>query len=281
MKYIPHNYSESELEYKNFLSPSIERAINSLDIKEGALILDAGCGPGANLYPLLKATKNSGRIIAMDGSEVHLKKAKEIANEKNISGQVELMKHNLFEKLSFPNNYFDLIWISDVLFPDDTGKETITILKEVARVLKRGGQAAIFFGNWLRLQLLPGYSQLEHCISIGNELRKSKKRKWNYKFHPENGIEWLIELGFSNYNVSFHETLYKYPLADEITNYILWHFRNIYNPSLEYYQSMINKNDILLKNWRRITDPGSSDYILRKPGYYAKVSALLFSGNKC
>src|SRR4029077_9507298 len=249
-----------------FLSPSIESAINFLNIKEGALILDAGCGPGANLCPLLNATKNSGRIIALDGSAAHLEKAKDLVEEKNISGQVELIKHNLFEKLFFVDNYFDLIWISDVLFPDDTGKETIPILKEARRVLKHGGQIAIFFGNWLRLHLLPGYSQLEHCISIGNELRKSKKINWDYSLHPENGIEWLIESGFSNYTITFHETLYKYPLADEVANYILWHFKNIYTPSLQYYLSAIDKNDLCLQQWQRITRPESPEFILSKPG---------------
>ena len=279
MEYVEHDYDASEIEYKNFLSPSITNAIASLDLKNDKLILDAGCGPGATLLPLLKGTKMKGNIVGMDASKVHLENAQKLIKKNRTEQKISLIEANLFEKFPFDSNTFDLVWFSDVLFPDDTGDQTFTILSEAKRVLRPGGRIAIFYGNWLRLHLLESYSEIEHAISMANEQCKSNQRKWIPDLHPENGLKWLMDIQMLNCNVSFHDTTYHAPLSPRIKNYIVWHFQNIYQKAIDYYFRSTG-NNTLLETWRDIIDPCSNSFILERQGYYCRASPMLFAGNK-
>jgi ubiquinone/menaquinone biosynthesis C-methylase UbiE len=279
MEYIEHNYAASEIEYKNFLFPSINNAIGALKLKKDSQILDAGCGPGATLLPLLKATKGKGNIVGIDASIAHLKHARKLIRAKRLEKKISLIETNLFDKFPFESDTFDLVWLSDVLFPDDTGENTFTILKEVKRVIKPGGRIAIFYGNWLRLHLLGGYSEMEHTISVANEQRKSLSQKWTPELNPENGLKWLIGLQMKNCHFSFHDTTYRAPLSPRIKKYIHWHFKNIYQKAMEFYLESSN-NLTLMEAWKDISDPNSVNYLLKKPWYYCRASPMLFVGTK-
>jgi ubiquinone/menaquinone biosynthesis C-methylase UbiE len=279
MKYTEHDYAASELEYKNFLSPSLKSAIASLGLEEDSFILDAGCGPGATLLPLLEATNSHGKIIGIDASGKHLEIASSLIEKYRVQKNVSLISSDLFDKFPFDENTFDLVWFSDVLFPDDTGDKTINILSEAKRVLRPGGTLAIFYGNWLRLHLLEGYSELEHIISISNEQSKSRQQKWTPALHPENGLKWLNELGMTDCAMSFHDTFYHAPLPSRIEIYIRWHLKNIYAKSLKIYVEKTLKRE-LLEILNTIIDPSSKDYLLTKPWYYCRASPILFTGRK-
>ena len=280
MKYSLHNYAQSELEYKEFLKPSIEEAIQKLNIKNNFQILDAGCGPGATIHPLLKATNFTGHIHALDASRPHLDIAEELVQKHHIESMVTLLQADLFKPLPFAENYFDVIWLSDVFFPDDTGNETEKIISNLKKILKPGGTLAIFYGNWLRLQLLPGYSELEHAISIANELRKSTEQKWTYELHPENALQWLMKSRFQNCDVSFHNAVYKSPLDKSIKNYIAWHLKNIYDKAVHFKSNSFSFEKKLLALWENISDENSADYILNRENYYCAAFGLLTMGTK-
>ena len=275
-----HDYAFSELEYKKFISPSVDSAIALLNIDSGARILDAGCGPGATLLKLLQATKFTGHITGIDASDPHLNVAKELVKEEIGKKQISLLKADLLDTLPFADESFDVVWCSDVLFPDDPGENIADVLKEFKRILRPFGKIAIFYGNWLRLQLLSGYSELEHHISIANELRKSGEYKWTYLLHPENGLSWLQTTGFKNCNVSVHQTLHSSPLVKQIRNYIQWHFENIYDKAIHFQTDSFRMDNALIELWQKISNETSPDYLLKKAGYYCRVSAVLFTGTK-
>ncbi len=280
MKYTLHNYAQSELDYKEFLKPSIEQAIQKLNIKNNFQILDAGCGPGAVIHPLLEATNFTGRVYALDASQPHLDVAKELIQKYNIEDKVTLLQGDLFKPLPFAENHFDIIWLSDVFFPDDTGNKTEKIISNLKNILKPGGTLAIFYGNWLRLQLLSGYSELEHTISIANELRKSLEQKWEYELHPENALQWLMKNKFKNCDVSFHDAVYKSPLDNNIKNYISWHFKNIYDKAIHFKNDAFSVDKKLMELWKNISDENSADYILNRENYYCAAFGLLTMGTK-
>lgn len=280
MKYSLHEYAQSELDYKEFLKPSVEQAIQKLNINNNAQILDAGCGPGATIYPLLKATNFTGHLHALDASQPHLDVAKQLIQQYNVGDKVTLLQGDLFKPLPFTENYFDVIWLSDVFFPDDTGTETITIISNLKKILKPGGTLAIFYGNWLRLQLLPGYSELEHTISIANELRKSAEQRWEYELHPENSFQWLMKNKFQNCDVSFHNTVYKSPLDNSIKKYISWHFKNIYDKAVHFNNDTFSFDKKMIELWENISDENSTGFILDKDNYYCAAFGLLAMGTK-
>ncbi len=109
--------------------------------------LDIGCGDGTNA----KKLKKSGfAVYGLDISKSAVKKAK----IKNIKTKV--IDLNL-QKLPYKDNFFDLIWMTDVIehvfWPD-------FLLSEINRVIKKGGYLYLTTPNvsWyiIRLRLLLG-----------------------------------------------------------------------------------------------------------------------------
>jgi SAM-dependent methyltransferase len=280
MQHIVHDYGKAELAYKEFIKPSLQQALESLKIEPHYKILDAGCGPGA-LLPFFAAKLNSdGLIIGLDASESHLELAKQTVESNNLQNSVQLTLSDLFEDLLFENNFFDLIWISDVLFPDGFGDEILVIIQKLKSKLKHGGKIAIFYSNWLRMQLLPGYTILEHFISIANEKRRSKTYNWFPNLHPECAIDWLYNAGFANCKNNYFTTQYSWPLPENIESYIYYHLVNIYGKAIEYQSGDFKVPHGWASEFYDITNPGSPDFILRKKNYHCAVHAQLTIGEK-
>lgn len=105
--------------------------------KENLKILDAGCGPGANLPHL----KKYGDVIGVDLSKEALKFARE-------RGKVQ--KGDI-TKLKFNDNSFDLVVCMDVLYHMWI-KDVSLALKEFNRVLKKDGKLLLREPayNWMR-----------------------------------------------------------------------------------------------------------------------------------
>jgi ubiquinone/menaquinone biosynthesis C-methylase UbiE len=100
-------------------------------------ICDIGCGPGYLLIELVQNFKNA-EIIGVDYADYILKVAK-----KNIKtllspalrGNIKLINADV-HKLPFPEEYFDIVVCKDSLHHF---KDVKTALKEIVRVVKKGG----------------------------------------------------------------------------------------------------------------------------------------------
>lgn len=268
-----YNYAASELAYNKFLEKPIKEAISVLDIKPGQRILDFGCGPGLITEWLSQAVEENGQVIGLDISKNHIDFAKDrLKNNPNIKlAHCDILKKNKIE-----NEKFDLIWISNVFFPHTTGSNNSKIIKILKAHLNPNGKVAIFYSNWMRMLLLPGYSKLEHWISIANENSKSLKSEWNASIHPETIIDALIGLGFHNCSNTFISNSHQFPLKKNIKKYLDYHLNTI-------YQGAINKSEYkipnyLLKKWDSIRNPKSKDYILNANSYYCATNSILTLG---
>src|SRR5689334_16933642 len=106
------------------------RMVEELHLKDGDVILDAGCGDGFYLHVLSKLGKF--KITGLDFDKNALESAK-----KNLKGvkQIKIMHGSVME-LPFKANTFDKIVLTEVAehLPDD-----LKGLKEIYRVLKPGG----------------------------------------------------------------------------------------------------------------------------------------------
>ncbi len=97
-------------------------------LKKGSLILDLGCGPGRDAKIF---TQKEYDVTGIDLSENMIEKAKE--RVKNVKFKVMDIK-----KLEFEDNHFDAVWASACLLHIPK-KDINTTLKEIFRVLKKGG----------------------------------------------------------------------------------------------------------------------------------------------
>ena len=136
-------YSKSTVANHQLRTAESDAAFLLPHIKKTDKILDAGCGPGTITTSLAKYASD-GKTIGIDVSPDVLAKAKTLASEANIPtngpGSVLFEPGNVLEKLSYPDDTFDIIYCGQLfghLLPSP--EVPVRALIELRRVLKLGG----------------------------------------------------------------------------------------------------------------------------------------------
>ena len=111
---------------ESFLKQIVEKIRNP---QSAIRILDVGCGTGANLEMLGKFGEASGVDVSADALEFCRKRG------------LSQVKQGLAEDLPFAEESFDLVTALDVVEHLD---DDVAGLKEMRRVLRKGGRALIF-----------------------------------------------------------------------------------------------------------------------------------------
>lgn len=111
-----------------------------LQIPKNPIVLDVGCGTGIATFELMKKTDGKGTFYGIDLSQKMINLARKRALECNQTN-VEFSKGNA-EKIDYPESSFDLI-VCNQVFHWIINKKAV--LKEMFRVLKPNGKAALAF----------------------------------------------------------------------------------------------------------------------------------------
>jgi demethylmenaquinone methyltransferase/2-methoxy-6-polyprenyl-1,4-benzoquinol methylase len=116
-------------------------ALRLANIQEGQRILDVACGTGRATVGLAEAVGATGRVDALDLSGAMLDQARTKLNKLGLSDRVHFKQGNARE-LPYPDATFDLVYNGYMfdLIPLDG---FLPVLKEMARVLKPGGQLVL------------------------------------------------------------------------------------------------------------------------------------------
>lgn len=106
-----------------------------VELKEGEVLLDLGCGAGLDLYFYAKAVGPKGKVYGLDISEKMVNKAK--SNMSKIGIKNVEIRYGPSDAVPFDNNSMDIVASNGIynLSPD---KESV--MNEVYRVLKPGGR---------------------------------------------------------------------------------------------------------------------------------------------
>ena len=105
-----------------------------LELKDGSLVLDAGCGGGANMAAMRKRF-SGGLVIGLDHSPVSADKAEKVNRRAVASGLCRVMVGDV-ASLPFPDSAFDLVTAFETVYfwPDPEQS-----FRQMLRVLKPGG----------------------------------------------------------------------------------------------------------------------------------------------
>ncbi|MCK5609815.1 class I SAM-dependent methyltransferase [Candidatus Pacearchaeota archaeon] len=120
---IPENFFERKLRKK---------ALDMLDIKKTDKVLEIGCATGCGL---LGISKRTNKVYGIDLTPEMVKQAKKRNKKATI-------KEGDATKLNFKDNFFDKVYISNVLELLNE-KEKKKALKEIKRVLRKNGKICI------------------------------------------------------------------------------------------------------------------------------------------
>ncbi len=116
----------------------LEDLSNALDIKEGASILDAGCGPGLVIEKIIE--ENKGKGISVTGLDLSKGMIKHAHRRCKNFADVKLQIADLNKSLEFPDSSFDKVICSHTLYALENPQRVIF---EFHRVLKQGGAVII------------------------------------------------------------------------------------------------------------------------------------------
>lgn len=137
-----HGYSFREATRLNDQANTLEHFIHYDSVfPEGSLILEAGCGVGAQTKIIAQKNTKS-QLISVDISSESLSKAQQLISSTEIKN-VQFQQANIFS-LPFPDNYFDFIVVCFVL---EHLAEPVKAIIELKRVLKKGGKIMAIEGD--------------------------------------------------------------------------------------------------------------------------------------
>ena len=144
----PH-YSDDFIDQMNqryFDRPEIPAVLALLDLSDGTVAADVGCGPGAFTFPIARAVGPSGKVYATDIQARMIDSVKEhMADPKrNPYGNVVPVV-NRPDDVTLDADSIDVIWLSQVHFHNgptllDANKRMIA---SVFRAVKPGGRLVI------------------------------------------------------------------------------------------------------------------------------------------
>jgi ubiquinone/menaquinone biosynthesis C-methylase UbiE len=255
--------------------PSVVSAIGALGLRPGQRVLDAGCGPGAQLGLLIEAVAPGGRVVGLDLEPGNVEAAAALWPEHVASGVLSLESGDV-TRLPFAADAFDAAWTSLVLHHvDDPG----AALRELARVVAPGGLVTVLDGDdGASFPVLPWLPELEERVrsAVRRGAAESYGGKLDYTFLPYLGRELprlLREAGLSEITMSALADVDRAPLAPprevELQNW----FRGWVDGRLRDYLAPRDRDAVLA-----LVDPESTAYSLGGPDFFLCRTWLLATG---
>jgi SAM-dependent methyltransferase len=121
--------------------------LDAMDIDRTTRVLDMGCGTGLAARAIARRRSFSGQITGVDLSAYLVAAAKRLASEESLTEHLEFLVSDV-RTLNFADGSFDAV-IGHTLLSHV--EDPLAVLKEAARLVKRGGTVGIFDGDYASL----------------------------------------------------------------------------------------------------------------------------------
>ncbi len=247
--------------------PTLRSIIAALQLAPGSRGLDIGCGIGLQTPLLVEATGPDGRVTGLDISAELLAYARNRIKPQAHADRIAFQEGDMMS-LPFPDDIFDWVWSVDCVgYP---AGDLLPVLKEIMRVVRRGGTVAI--AAWTSQQLLPGYALLEArlnatCSAYAPFLQDKKPES-----HFQRALRWFSEAGIREATARTFVGDIQAPLSAEYRTALTSLFEMLWAEA----QPSTSEADKL--EYTRLCRAESPDFILNLPEYYAFFTYTLFSG---
>jgi len=261
------SYIQSLLVSNPLRESILREAIRVLHFPLGSRGLDAGCGIGLPSLLLAEAVGASGHVTGLDVSPEFLDRGREIAKDAGLSERISFREGDV-ARLSFDDDTFDWVWSADCV---GYGLwEPLPLIRELVRVVKPGGTVAIL--AWASEQLLPGFPLLEARLRATTAGIAPFVHGKKPEAHFMRALGWFHELGLEESTARVFADSACTPLSDDVRDALVALFEMRW-PGVE---SELAPED--QAEFRRLCKPGSPDFIVNHPDYYAFFSYSMFWG---
>lgn len=266
MSDIDHTVRIAHL-FHRLREPIFRSAIQALQLPSGSRGLDAGCGPGLQTLLLAEAVGPAGQVTGLDLSPEIVAYARGMVKKAGLSESITFREGDV-KRLPFDDDAFDWAWSVDCV--GYAPIEPLPLIKELARVVKPGGTMAIL--AWSSEKLLPGYPLLEARLSATSAgiAPFAKGRKPGSHFFRALG--WFRDAGLEECRARTFAGDAHDPLTEDLYNTLTALFEMRW-PGVE--------SELTEKDWaeyQRLCLPGSPEFILNHPDYYAFFTYSMFHG---
>jgi len=171
---------------KKFIDP--DKIISQLDIQQGSLIADFGCGTGYFSFPLAKKVGEKGTVYSLDILPQIIETIESQAKLDNLKNIIS--KRVNFEKQDgsgLEAESLDWVILKDVLYQN---QDKEAIIQEAKRVLKSGGKVLVVEWN-------------EENLMIGPEKELRVKKQDILDLAKKVGLEFVSDIDAGDFNYGF------------------------------------------------------------------------------
>lgn len=167
MKEYVHGYTEKEAVRLNDQANALDKLLHHDSVwKEGSLILEAGCGVGAQTK-IIAPNNPQSKFLSIDISHESVSQASNICKESGIDN-VKFQQADIFN-LPFPENYFDHIFVCFVL---EHLRNPVSALEILKNVLKPGGTIMVIEGDHGSTYFHPDSAEAHEAIQCQVKLQR-------------------------------------------------------------------------------------------------------------
>jgi demethylmenaquinone methyltransferase/2-methoxy-6-polyprenyl-1,4-benzoquinol methylase len=260
-------YIKSLLEANPLREGVLRSVIQALRLPPGSHGLDAGCGIGLQMLLLAEALGKGGHVTGLDILPELLAYGEGLVRERGLSERLTFRQGDV-GSLPFDADSFDWAWSADCVgYP---AGDLMPLLEELRRVVKPGGSINLL--AWSSQQLLPGYPLLEArlnatCSGYAPFLKgKSPEQNFMRAMRP------FRAAGLEDVRAQTFVGDAQAPLGPGERTALSALFEMLWGAP---------HPETSAQDWAeygRLCKPGSPDFILELPDYYAFFTYTLFRG---